>query len=174
MIYKNALNYNMKKQVRGEKQGIISKHNYNAASLPVPGLTCYAGQDEAQAETNEGVDGSDNPKGGSDGPGGLVENSADHGYDDNESEACNGPDLCRADAKKASEHLNITTNPRNALCLEVCLHKSVSVFSYPENLLCKAGPPLFNINPQSNRDKKRHESDTWGNTDFISSRAVGL
>lgn len=26
MIYKNALNYNMKKQVRGEKQGIISKH----------------------------------------------------------------------------------------------------------------------------------------------------
>ena len=143
MIYKNALNYNMKKQVRGEKKGIISKHNNKAASLPVPGLTCYAGQDEAQAETNEGVDGSDNPKGRSDGPGGLVENSADHGYDDNESEARDGADLCRADTKKESEHLNITTNPRNALGLEVCLHKSVSVFFLPWESSLQSGATSF-------------------------------
>jgi len=34
--------------------------NY-AATLPVPGLTCEAGQEKPQAKTNKGVDGSNNP-----------------------------------------------------------------------------------------------------------------
>lgn len=39
----------------------ICKHQYNAVSLPVPGLTRNASQDEPQAETNEGVDCSNDP-----------------------------------------------------------------------------------------------------------------
>lgn len=66
-------------------------------TLPVPRLAYKAGHEEAQAETNEGVDSSNNPKGRGNSPGGLVEDSSNHSYDDNESKACNGPNLCTVD-----------------------------------------------------------------------------
>lgn len=64
-------------------------------SVPVPGLTSYAGQEEPQAETNKGIDSSNNPQRGRNGPGGLVEDSPDHSYDDNETEPSDGPYLSR-------------------------------------------------------------------------------
>lgn len=69
----------------------------STATLPVPGLASNAGQEEPQAETNEGVDSSDNPQRRSDDPGGLVKNSSNHSYDDYQSEACNRSYLCTAD-----------------------------------------------------------------------------
>ncbi len=69
----------------------------HAVALPVPGLACNAGQDEPQAETNKGVDNAYNPQGGSNVPGGLVENSSNHSNDDNESKAGDGAHLFTAD-----------------------------------------------------------------------------
>lgn len=66
-----------------------------AVTIPVPGLTRYAGQEEPQAEANKGVDSSNNPQRGSNDPGGLVENSSDHSCGDNESETSDGPYLSR-------------------------------------------------------------------------------
>lgn len=40
---------------------IIRQRYYGAVTLPVPGLTCKAGQEEPQAETNKGVDRSNDP-----------------------------------------------------------------------------------------------------------------
>lgn len=64
-----------------------------SAASPVPGLAHKACQQEAQAVTNEGEDGPDDPEGGGDDPGGLVQDPAHHGDDDDQSEACDGADL---------------------------------------------------------------------------------
>lgn len=101
-LFENALalvnNFSSKFTFRSSNQDIAFMYaDISAVTLPVPGLTCNAGQDEPEAEANEGVDSSNNPQGGRNGPGGLVENSSNYSYDDNESNACNGPYLCTAD-----------------------------------------------------------------------------
>lgn len=51
----------------------------------MPGLSYKAGHEEAQGEAYEGVDGSDDPERGRDGPGGLVQHPTYHcNYDDEE------------------------------------------------------------------------------------------
>lgn len=66
-----------------------------AVTVPVPGLTSDAGQEEPQAETDKGVDSSNNPQRGSNDPGGLVENTSNHSRGDNETEPSDGPYLSR-------------------------------------------------------------------------------
>lgn len=79
------------------------RQNCCAVSSPVPWLTCNTRQEEPKAITNKGEDDSNNPQGGSNDPGGLVENSSNHGYDDDESKACNGSNLCGAGRQKQQE-----------------------------------------------------------------------
>ena len=66
----------------------------------MPGLTRDAGQKEPHAETNEGVDSSNNPQRRSNVPGGLVENPSNHSYDDDKSEASDRPYLCTAETHR--------------------------------------------------------------------------
>ena len=61
--------------------------------LPEPGLTHEPGHEEAQAKADEGVDGPDDPQRGGYGPGGLVQNAAHHGNDDDQTEAQDGANL---------------------------------------------------------------------------------
>lgn len=65
-------------------------------------MTCDEGQDEPQTEPDEGVDGSNDPQGGVDDPGGLVEDSSHHSDDDDEGDARDGPHLRAAEAETRS------------------------------------------------------------------------
>lgn len=53
----------------------------------MPGLTHKASHYKPQSKPDEGVHGSDDPQGGGDGPGGLVEDPSNHGDDDDEKKA---------------------------------------------------------------------------------------
>lgn len=130
--------------------------NHSNVILPVPRLTHKAGQHEAQAKANEGVDGPNNPQGGSDVPGGLVENASNHSDDDDECESCNCPYLC------TSERTDVT---KVGLC--VCFkssHASKRVRNGKRNphlqdLFGQVGPFVFEEHSQTDWNKKGHQSD---------------
>lgn len=78
--------------------------------IPVPGLSRDASQAEAKAKSNEGVNDSNNPQSRSDDPGGLIKNSSNHSYDDDETKACDGPNLFTTDTAWDSSWTKFTDN----------------------------------------------------------------
>lgn len=143
------------------------RQNYCTVSSPVPRLTCNTRQEEPQAITNKGEDGSNNPQGGSNDPGGLVENSSNHGNDDDESKACNGSNLWGTRRQKKQE-LSVAWNPANIIMHQVSQYSTLS--ANLEDLFRCIGPPAFDVYSESNWHEKGHESNTWGRTDFSSHR----
>lgn len=102
-MWSHNITYSKLDKCNNEATSETAYFHSSTATLPVPGLASNAGQEETQAETNEGVDSSNNPQRRSDDPGGLVKNSSNHSYDDNKSEACNRSYLCTADTQTAKE-----------------------------------------------------------------------
>lgn len=87
-----------------------------AVVSPIPRLAREAGHEETQSEADEGVDGSDDPEGGRDGPRGLVENPPDHGDDDDEGKAQDGAHLYKTKRTHTAEtqlicHLSFHDHP---------------------------------------------------------------
>lgn len=128
----------------------------------MPGLSRDASQAEPEAKSNEGVNDSNNPQSRSDDPGGLVKNSSNHSYDDNETKACDGPNLCTTDTAWDSSWTKFTDNIQIYKNYKKAKKQRTLKSTYPEDLFGYSRPPTFHINSQSNWNKKGHKSDTWG------------
>lgn len=114
---------------------------------PVPGLAHEPCQKETQAVANKGEDGPNDPEGGGDNPGGLVQDAPDHGDDDDQSKARDGADLQRDQGSGVSE----------SQCKGLpATRRVVDRLLDLEDLLGGIGPSPFDKYPETNGDEKSH------------------